>query len=78
MAEILIGTQGWNYPAWVGPFYPEGTRPSEMLPVYGRAFPAVEVDSTFYAIPAEPVSAPPLRRPVARSIPIACTRASPP
>jgi uncharacterized protein YecE (DUF72 family) len=49
--SILIGTQGWNYTAWVGPFYPPGTRASEFLPTYARAFGAVEVDSTFYAIP---------------------------
>lgn len=47
-----IGTQGWNYDAWVGPFYPEGTRPVDFLRVYARAFDTVEVDSTFYAIPA--------------------------
>jgi len=49
--SILIGTQGWNYPAWVGPFYPPDTRPAELLPAYARMFDAVEVDSTFYAIP---------------------------
>ena len=49
--SILIGTQGWNYAAWVGPFYPPGTRVSEFLPTYARAFRAVEVDSTFYAVP---------------------------
>jgi uncharacterized protein YecE (DUF72 family) len=54
-AVIRLGTQGWNYPAWVGPFYPLGTRPSEMLALYTRAFPTVEIDATFYAIPAEPV-----------------------
>jgi len=48
---VLIGTQGWNYAAWVGPLYPGGTRPSEFLPTYARAFRGVEVDSTFYAIP---------------------------
>ena len=48
---ILIGTQGWNYTAWVGPFYPPGTRPVEFLSTYARAFRVVEVDSTFYAIP---------------------------
>ena len=48
---ILIGTQGWNYAAWVGPLYPPGTRPSEFLSTYARAFRGVEVDSTFYAIP---------------------------
>ncbi|MFL5621805.1 MAG: DUF72 domain-containing protein [Gemmatimonadaceae bacterium] len=51
-AEIRIGTQGWNYEAWVGPFYPTGTRPSDFLTVYSRAFDSVEVDSTFYASPA--------------------------
>lgn len=54
-ATIDLGTQGWNYPAWVGPFYPPGTRSAEMLGVYARAFTTVEVDSTFYAIPSEPV-----------------------
>jgi len=48
---IRIGTQGWNYPAWVGPFYPSGTRASEFLSTYARAFRVVEVDSTFYAVP---------------------------
>src|SRR5438067_13677123 len=49
--SILIGTQGSNYAAWVGPFYQPGTRAPEFLPSYARAFRAVEVDSTFYAIP---------------------------
>src|ERR1043165_6224309 len=51
-AKIRIGTQGWNYDAWVGPFYPEGTRAADYLTIYARAFDTVEVDSTFYAIPA--------------------------
>ena len=49
--RIHVGTQGWNYDAWVGPFYPERTRPADYLPIYARAFDTVEVDSTFYAIP---------------------------
>ncbi len=52
-AAIHLGTQGWNYDAWVGPFYPDGTRPAEFLTLYARAFDSVEVDSTFYAIPPE-------------------------
>ncbi|NUQ12652.1 MAG: DUF72 domain-containing protein [Gemmatimonadaceae bacterium] len=48
---IRIGCQGWNYDAWVGPFYPDGTRPVDFLRVYSRAFDTVEVDSTFYATP---------------------------
>jgi uncharacterized protein YecE (DUF72 family) len=50
-ARILIGTQGWNYDAWVGPFYPPETRAADFLSFYARAFDTVEVDSTFYAIP---------------------------
>ncbi len=49
--SITIATQGWNYPAWVGPFYPPGTRPADFLATYAKAFRAVEVDSTFYAVP---------------------------
>jgi uncharacterized protein YecE (DUF72 family) len=54
-----IGCQGWNYADWVTPaaapahvFYPHGTRTAEMLDIYARAFETVEVDSTFYAVPA--------------------------
>jgi uncharacterized protein YecE (DUF72 family) len=50
-ARIRVGTQGWNYDAWVGPFYPPGTRPADFLTVYARAFDTVEVDSTFYGSP---------------------------
>ena len=50
---VHLGTQGWNYDAWVGPFYPDGTRPGDFLTLYARAFDTVEVDSTFYAIPPE-------------------------
>lgn len=50
-SRIRLGTQGWNYDAWVAPFYPVGTRPADYLAVYARAFDTVEVDSTFYAVP---------------------------
>jgi uncharacterized protein YecE (DUF72 family) len=50
-APIRLGTQGWNYDAWVGPFYPDGTRAVDFLSIYSRAFDTVEVDSTFYATP---------------------------
>src|SRR5687767_15752554 len=54
-SNVRIGTQGWNYDAWVGPFYPEGSRAGDFLALYARAFNTVEVDSTFYAIPSEKV-----------------------
>ena len=52
MGRIRLGTQGWNYDGWAGPFYPDGTRNQDALGVYGRAFDTVEVDSTFYATPS--------------------------
>jgi uncharacterized protein YecE (DUF72 family) len=55
--RYLFGTQGWDYPGWAGAFYPHGTRSGDMLGFYARAFPTVELDATFYAIPAEPVVA---------------------
>ncbi len=51
-ARYFIGTQGWNYPAWSGPFYPRGARPADFLALYARLFDTVEVDSTFYAVPS--------------------------
>mgnify|MGYP002382250950 CR=1 FL=1 len=51
-SQIHLGAQGWNYDAWVGPFYPPGTRAADYLDVYARAFDTVEIDSTWYAIPS--------------------------
>src|SRR5918911_5013460 len=58
MSAAHVGCQGWNYDDWVTPpaaapvFYPHGTRAAGMLKLYARAFETVEVDSTFYAVPA--------------------------
>lgn len=57
MAEFRLGAQGWSYPGWMGPFYPHGAKAGELLSIYARAFSTVEIDSTFYAIPAEPIVA---------------------
>src|SRR6185436_8282430 len=35
---IRLGTQGWNYDAWVGPFYPDNTKAVDFLAIYSRAF----------------------------------------
>ena len=49
--NLLLGTQGWSYPSWVGSFYPEGKKAKEYLSEYANHFPTVEIDSTYYAIP---------------------------
>ncbi|MGH7681312.1 MAG: DUF72 domain-containing protein, partial [Candidatus Eiseniibacteriota bacterium] len=48
---ILIGTSGYSFPDWVGPFYPEGTAKGKMLEFYVKHFPTVEVNATYYRIP---------------------------
>ena len=48
---ILIGTSGYSFSDWVGPFYPPGTEKSRMLDYYARHFPTVEVNATYYRIP---------------------------
>jgi uncharacterized protein YecE (DUF72 family) len=49
--RILIGTSGYSFADWVGPFYPAGTRPSDFLGYYAGHFEVVEVNSTYYRIP---------------------------
>ncbi len=49
---IRIGTSGYSYADWVGPFYPEGTPRREFLSYYARHFDCVEVNYTFYRMPS--------------------------
>ena len=53
--KFLIGTQRWQFRAWEGGFYAPGIPESEMLESYSRMFPTVEVDATFFGVPAAPV-----------------------
>jgi uncharacterized protein YecE (DUF72 family) len=50
--KILLGTSGYSFRDWVGPFYPPGMRSGDFLGFYAQHFPAVEVNSTYYGIPA--------------------------
>ena len=50
--EIRIGTSGYSYKAWRGAFYPEKLKDAEMLAFYAVALPAVEINNTFYRMPA--------------------------
>lgn len=50
-SKILIGTSGFSYQDWKGPFYPEKLPAREMLPFYATAFSTVEINSSYYAIP---------------------------
>ncbi len=50
---IRFGTSGFSAEGWVGTFYPDKTQPKDFLSLYSRKLDAVEVDSTFYRMPAE-------------------------
>lgn len=49
--RVLLGTQGFSFPDWVGPFYPAGTPRNRFLEEYAQRLPVVEIDSTFYGVP---------------------------
>ena len=52
LARVRFGTSSFSCADWVGPFYPPGTKPAEYLGYYATQFEVVEVDSTYYSIPA--------------------------
>ncbi|MGH2956005.1 MAG: DUF72 domain-containing protein [Solirubrobacterales bacterium] len=49
---IVVGTSSWADPGFVEHWYPKGLAARERLAFYAERFDAVEVNSTFYAIPA--------------------------
>ena len=49
--RIHIGTSGWHYRHWVGPFYPMGTRSGAFLDFYARHFATAEINNSFYKLP---------------------------
>ena len=51
MARIVVGTAGYSYTDWVGPYYPEGTPSSEFLTRYARDFPLTELNFSYYRMP---------------------------
>ena len=53
MTEIRVGTCSWADEALSKHFYPPGTPPAERLAFYADHFDTVEVDSTYYRLPAE-------------------------
>jgi uncharacterized protein YecE (DUF72 family) len=50
--SLLVGASGFSFASWRPGFYPPGTRSGDFLSFYARALPTVEVNSTFYRLPA--------------------------
>jgi len=49
--EIRVGTSGYSFADWVGPFYPGNIQKGKMLDFYVQHFDTVEINSTYYRIP---------------------------
>jgi hypothetical protein len=52
-APIHIGTSGWHYGHWRGPFYPEELGTEGFLAFYAERFHTVEINNSFYQLPSE-------------------------
>lgn len=51
--ELLAGTSGYSYKEWLGRFYPEKLPAADMLRYYAERLRTVEINNTFYRMPAE-------------------------
>jgi uncharacterized protein YecE (DUF72 family) len=50
-AHIHIGTSGWHYGHWKGPFYPAKLGSEDFLAFYCQRFQSVEINNSFYKLP---------------------------
>jgi len=48
----FLGTSGWSYNHWRGSFYPDDVPQSRWFEYYSQHFHSVELNSSFYRIPA--------------------------
>src|SRR5215217_2193905 len=50
-SDIRIGTSGWHYEHWRGPFYPENLSKGGFLEYYAGHFDTAEINNSFYRLP---------------------------
>jgi len=50
---IRVGTSGWHYGSWKGPFFPKDLKAKDQLPFYATQFPSTELNGVFYRTPTE-------------------------
>jgi uncharacterized protein YecE (DUF72 family) len=50
--RVFIGTSGFSYAPWRGSFYPEKLPAAKMLAYYAERLDTVEINNTFYRMPA--------------------------
>src|ERR1700730_7160323 len=51
MARLLIGTSGWHYDSWRGPFFPKGLPIKSQFQYYASQFQTAELNGVFYRTP---------------------------
>lgn len=52
MPRVLIGTSGWHYDSWRGPFFPQGLPLKRHLQYYSTQFCTTELNGVFYRTPS--------------------------
>jgi uncharacterized protein YecE (DUF72 family) len=50
--RLLAGASGYSFKEWKGIFYPQDMKPEAMLAWYAGRLPTVEINNTFYRMPA--------------------------
>jgi uncharacterized protein YecE (DUF72 family) len=50
--RLLAGASGYSFKEWKGVFYPQDMKPEAMLTWYATRLPTVEINNTFYRMPA--------------------------
>jgi hypothetical protein len=53
VTRAYVGASGFSYPEWRGSFYPADAKPPDFLGHYASRLSAVELNNTFYRLPAE-------------------------
>jgi uncharacterized protein YecE (DUF72 family) len=50
---LYVGASGFSYASWKGGFYPAAAKPADFLRHYAERLSTVELNNTFYRLPAE-------------------------
>jgi uncharacterized protein YecE (DUF72 family) len=51
MTRVLVGTSGWHYDSWRGPFFPKRLPVKKQLDYYASQFLTTELNGVFYGSP---------------------------
>lgn len=51
--SVMVGTSGWTYASWRGPFYPPAVRQKDWLGYYASQFATAEINATYYRLPSQ-------------------------